>query len=236
MLDPFTRSYPTYFDFSVANVTIRGIFLLHSLNTRRSPRPHDRNRPTRLGQAVELQSGYVEPRPGPRHPSEVRVVRASDVGADGSIDWAHLGSCPASSKAARAALHHGDLLVTTRTTAPRTIAIDHPPPAVVAGAQFAILRPDPEQVDPSWLAWWMNSDRASHRLRLAFKGSTMPFLSLAALAEFPIEIPPIATQRTIARVHALRQRCTTLSERLDRCLGRLLEARNLNPLSPASSR
>lgn len=176
-----------------------------------------------LGELVEIIAGYSDrDKPWPA-PGLFRILLARDLRANGSIAWDQLDPCERKPGAERALLRDGDLLLTTRSAEPRTCRITEPPADVVAGAPFAILRATNCAVDFDFLHWFLGTDAVRERLRGMLRGSSMPFLSVADVASLPVLLPPLARQRAIARVHALRARLTDLSNRLDRSIGLLLE-------------
>lgn len=95
--------------------------------------------------------------------------------------------------------------------------------ATVLGAQFVrpvvavmplvILRAGPE-VDPHYLAWYINQPRAQRHFDECARGTGMRMIPIGCLSGLEVPIPDLATQRTIAAVDDLAVREQALSQRL----------------------
>jgi len=177
----------------------------------------------RLESLAEVLPGYSEKDARGSDMGSLGMLQARDVQPSGTIDWRHLARCFANTSSERARLRDGDVLLTIRTADPRAVLVAMPPADVVAGGPFAVLRCKPEIVDATFLCWLLNTDSVRTQLRSAQRGTAMPFLGLADLKDFPLPVPPLPTQRAIARVHGLRLRMSQLATRLDRALERILE-------------
>jgi hypothetical protein len=183
----------------------------HLQRAKRLPGPS-----ARLSSIAAVHAGYVERHPTADHSdSGLLALRARDLGADGAIDWRGLRPCEPIRDPARLLIRHGDVVLTTRTTQIRAVAISGPPPNVVASSQFAILRPDVTRVDARYLAWALDRAHASGRLRSLIKGSTVQYLSTSELGDLELPVPPLEQQRALARVEQLRARERELLARLE---------------------
>lgn len=69
----------------------------------------------------------------------------------------------------------------------------------VAVSYFLILRPKVSQLDPAYLAWYLNQPPAQKYLsRLARRGTHIPIVPKSALVDLMIEVPPLPMQYAIA--------------------------------------
>jgi type I restriction enzyme, S subunit len=101
-------------------------------------------------------------------------------------------------------LKSGDVMITKDSESPDDIGI----PAVltedidnlVCGYHLALIRPDPDQVDPTYLAKQLATDRAARYFANSASGSTRYGLSVSAISEIPIPIPSIGEQTQIAAI------------------------------------
>jgi hypothetical protein len=179
----------------------------------------------RLGDIADIQPGFAQ-RGAAREQSQsaTRIVLGRDVERTGRIAWDELLHCEPTRGIDRSVLHDGDVLLTTRTTDFRAVAVTSVPARVVASAQFALLRPKPERADSKYLAWYLTLASTRGRLRAICKGSSIPFLPVGELAAFEIALPSLAHQRAIVRVLGLRQRESELRFRLDHAVDALLDA------------
>lgn len=196
------------------------------------PQPH----PIKpLCDLVQVLPGYAVRRLSQQARGSYRILQARNLGLEGAVAWDRLDHCEETRGAMRAELADGDVLLAVRTTAPRAFRLHSPPPRVCAGGQFAILRPRPHVVDPDYLCWCLNAEPTLARLSASYRGSTMPFLALAELSAFEIDVPDLAQQRRIARISGLRLRQAGLERRRERALDVLLAAAcrlNSNPPDP----
>lgn len=185
--------------------------------------PRQADRCLAIEAVAQLLPGFAERR---RHASStgLRLLQASDIQPDGTVDWSGLAICEARPAAERARVHPGDVLITVRTSTPRAILVEHPPADAVAGSPFTVLRPYTDRIEVGYLHWVLNVPSINERLRASFRGSAMPFLAMKDLALFSIPVPDLARQRLIAHADQLRRRAALLATRLDGATNQLLEA------------
>lgn len=77
-----------------------------------------------------------------------------------------------------------------------------------------ILRPDPDQLLPHFLAWVINGRRAQQMLVASSQGQTIRMIPKSALDELEVPLPDLETQQRIAAAQALAQREVGLLHRL----------------------
>lgn len=176
-----------------------------------------------LAEVADVRPGITSRRMGAGG-GACRLLQGRDLTTEGDVQWEQLAPLPDSRSAARAMLRDGDVLLSVRTTAPRAVRLQSPPPNVCASGQFAIVRPHAQVLDPDYLCWCLNAEPTRTRLLATFRGSAMPFLSLADLNAFEIDVPDLARQRRIARIHGLRQQLAQLQQRRDQALDLLMAA------------
>jgi hypothetical protein len=173
-----------------------------------------------------VRGGYsgadaVSDRPGPTH---LRALQARDVSDNGHIDWSKLSYSSPARDAGRYMIRNGDVLLPLRSLRPRAIVTRDVPPEVIAAGQWAVITPTPDAVRPDYLAWFLNHPDTATRLNRLGQGGTLPFISLVALRDFEIAVPPIDVQDRIARVHALQQRLISLERHLAEARSVLIDA------------
>jgi hypothetical protein len=170
----------------------------------------------RLGELGVVRGGYVAP--GATIDQEdvgnPRALQASDLAADGSIAWAGLRFAQLTGGVERYAIREGDVLLPLRSARINAVVAPAVPFPVAAVGHWALMSVDPHMVDPHYLAWYFNHPATSLRLNALSQGSNLKFISLGALREFEVELPPLRMQHQLARVHALHQRVAQLEERL----------------------
>jgi restriction endonuclease S subunit len=67
-----------------------------------------------------------------------------------------------------------------------------------------IIRPDPNDVLPEYLAWCINHPNTQAAIAAAAQGTHQPFVSKQSLAKVQIPVPTMAIQRQIAEIDRLR--------------------------------
>lgn len=109
---------------------------------------------------------------------------------------------PVNVKSDKQQLEPGDVLVSLRGQ-PMRAAVLRPRElrSAVAGNTLAILRPDPNRLDPVFLAGVLGSGLLMERLRPCYVATTSGHsISLAELRRVELAIPDLRTQRAIAEV------------------------------------
>jgi len=103
-------------------------------------------------------------------------------------------------------LRSGDILIVGRGVHRTALLADDPPPQTVADRTFFVARPDMEQVEPAFLAWYLNERRAQHYLQSHSRGTNIQTIKKSALKRLPVQVPPLDTQERIADIQALVRR------------------------------
>lgn len=103
-------------------------------------------------------------------------------------------------------LRDGDVLIVGRGAHRTAFLVDDPLPRTVADRTFFVARPDPDQVEPAFLAWYLNERRAQHYLESHSRGTNIQTIKKSALERLPVQLPPLDTQREIAEVQSLVER------------------------------
>ncbi len=166
------------------------------------------NQTVQLEQIADVFPGHYEKGSGADDPSGTHRLLFI-----GSIDPAPghrvlLEKCPRftpKTDPKDAVLHRGDLVIPARgqrqTVARIGKSIDDR--KLIAASFLHVVRPRPKAVDPSYLAWWLNQPTVQSRIGALVRGSKMPFLPLSGTRGIRISLPPLDTQRRIAKVYAL---------------------------------
>ena len=121
-------------------------------------------------------------------------VRLKPDFAVDSAHWNHL-------------LQDGDILFSAKGV--RNTALTYKPHFghAVASSSFLVIRLKKSGIIlPEYLAWYINHPRSQEFLRTKAKGSTPPSITVAALGELKVNIPPLEMQHKILNVHELRVR------------------------------
>lgn len=200
--------------------------------TSRGVGPAPRTPSVRLEDPGWLRGGYVASkatadRPGANY---LRALQATDVAADGTIDWDALRFVTGDIESDRYGVIEGDLLLPLRSARTTAVVARRVPPGVIAVGHWAILSPNPELAEPDFLRWYLNHPATAARLAGLMRGTKLQFLSLTDLRGFEIELPPLDVQRRIARVNALHERVSGLERELARARKRYVDTVTISAL------
>lgn len=76
-------------------------------------------------------------------------------------------------------------------------------PNTVAAGSFYIIRTNKPEVHPAYLAWWLNLPHVQKSFQSVRSGTLISYVSIKALSEIDIPIPPYSIQTKIARIFEL---------------------------------
>lgn len=111
-------------------------------------------------------------------------------------------------------LRSGDVLFPNRGTRTTALAYRLDLPRTLVGAQFFVLRPNPELVLPEYLAWFLRTDEASRHFEGRRKGSYVQIIQRSDLAELEMPVPPLTIQQKIVDASNLALRERNIEEKL----------------------
>ncbi len=125
-----------------------------------------------------------------------------------------------------AVLRSGDLLIPARGDRHDIPLVDESlnEQPLVASSFLYLVRPTTPDVDPRYLAWWLNQRSAQSTLRGFTKGTKIPFLSVKSVRNLEIPVPVLSVQRRIAEVDGLAAREAAIMSQLISVRSRLYEA------------
>src|SRR5258705_8665867 len=151
-----------------------------------------------------VRGGYAGPdavtdEPGP---GRLRALQSRDLAGDGTIHWDALGYSRPVRDGERYLVNEGDVLLPLRSVRTRALVARGVSPGIIAAGQWALITPHTGVAESDYLAWFLNHPATAARLSRVVQGGTLPFLSLAAVRAFEIPVPPLETQRRIARIGA----------------------------------
>lgn len=172
----------------------------------------------RLADVAQIRTGYsfrgkIDDDPA----GGLAVLQIKDVRGTGHLtpdDCIHIKDGPAY---AGHFLESGDVVVQSRGNAFPAGQIEAPFHGIAAFG-LHVVHPSPKLL-PAYLTWLLNHPAVQAMLDGMARGSRIPFLSKASLAELRIPLPPLETQRRITGVAALQQE-------VDRLAGELQHLRN----------
>nr|WP_315167449.1 restriction endonuclease subunit S [uncultured Flavobacterium sp.] len=125
-------------------------------------------------------------------------------------------------------LTKGDILFVSKGINNYAIAINSVPFPVVASATFFIIRVNKEKILPEYLAWYMNQKEAQNYFSEKKAGTYVPNLNKQDIMELPLKVPPIKTQKAIAKTAKLLNRELAILEKLKTTRKELIQAQLIN--------
>jgi hypothetical protein len=187
-------------------------------------------RSLRLADIALVRGGYIGPSAvsDAAGPSPLRALQSRDVAADGTVNWGALKHSNPSRDAARYAINDGDVLLALRSAKPHAIVARQVPPGVIAAGQWAVITPRQGVLDPDFTAWFLNHPATAARLNRLVQGGTLPFLSLVAVRDFDIVLPPFEVQRRVSRIAVLHTRLGRLERELADARTRLIDGATIS--------
>jgi hypothetical protein len=175
-----------------------------------------------LRDIANVRSGYpfrgaVEPMPG----GGCRLLQMSDFGPLGLVEGGLEIEPPPGCQTHR--LRQGDVLLVGRGTRNFAAVYPHQAETAVAAGHMFVLRPKPE-VDPMYLAWFLNEEKAQGRLKRMQLGSGLRFIPKESLMALRVPLPALEVQHRIVQVYLLGLEEEALMEMLRRARKRLVQA------------
>ena len=127
---------------------------------------------------------------------------------------------------ARRKVRSGDILISTVRTYLRAIAtVDEAPPNLIASTGFCVVRPN-DDVDSGFVGWAVKSESFVSEIVARSIGVSYPAINASELVTIDMPLPPLDTQRRIARfLDEKMTQINTLIEKKRELLDRLAEKR-----------
>jgi restriction endonuclease S subunit len=101
-------------------------------------------------------------------------------------------------EADRHLLRHNDILFRSRGVTNHAAIV---PPEIqncVASQHLTILQIRSQQVDPGYVAWYLNHPKTQERLHRSAEGTSLMMINTKAIGEFEIEVPSLEKQQEIS--------------------------------------
>lgn len=157
---------------------------------------------------------------------EIDYVEISGVSLTRGIEEIERMTFGEAPSRARRKVRGGDILISTVRTYLRAIAkVDEPPPEPIASTGFCVVRPN-DDVDSGFLGWAAKSESFVSEVVARSVGVSYPAINASELVTICMPLPPLGTQRRIARYLDERTaRIDGLIEKKRELLDRLAEKR-----------
>lgn len=183
---------------------------------------------TELGSMAGIRMGATlrgrdATRPVPN--GRFQLVRIGDISQDGQLLTDHFERIdPSESVSSELLLRPGDVLFPNRGARTTACVFELSHADALAGAQFFILRPDPQVLLSDYLAWYLRSDDAARHFDERRTGTHVKIIQSDALKTLCIPLPPLETQKKIVEVSRLQLSERDLVEQIASLRARLTNA------------
>lgn len=160
----------------------------------------------------------------------IPVVQLRDVDWEtGQIDWTAIPTVSGIEPDEDRYLQAGDVLFSGKGQTHRAVLVreEH---LALALSPFFVLRSTRDDVEPAYVAWYLNTAPAQAHIHRCAVGATIRSVSKSCLSSLPVPIPPLDVQHQIAEaVRLAAQERALAADLLDR-KARLVEASCLRSL------
>ena len=163
------------------------------------------------------------------------VVQLRDVDWEtGRVDWTALPTVPGIEPDEDRYLRAGDVLFSGKGQTHQAVLVpeDH---RALAVSPFFVVRPERDDVDPAYVAWYLNAAPAQAHIHRCAVGATIRSVSKSCLGSLPVPLPPLDVQRQIAGAVRLAAQERALTADLADRKARLVETACLRSLHLHSS-
>jgi len=157
---------------------------------------------------------------------EIDYVEISGVSLSRGIEAVERMTFGQAPSRARRKVRSGDILISTVRTYLRAIAkVDQASPDLIASTGFCVVRPK-DDVDSGFIGWAAKSEPFVSEVVARSVGVSYPAINASELVAIEMSLPPLDTQRRIARfLDEKTARIDGLIEKKRALLGRLAEKR-----------
>lgn len=165
---------------------------------------------TRLADVCSIQTGYtargaLNPVPSGGVPAiQLRDLRQGDFDSARLPKYAFEGSID------RYWATPGDVLFRSRGETNTAVAVSETSDAAVAVLPLLILRANRNEIEPNYLAWFINQPPAQRYFDNCARGTGIRMIPRPCLEDLEIELPDLGTQRHVVEIDRLARRETEL--------------------------
>lgn len=169
-----------------------------------------RNHIARLADVCGIQTGYTAR--GALNPvlsGGVPAIQLRDL-RQGDFDSARLPKYELDGSIDRYWATPGDVLFRSRGEMNTAVAVSKTSDAAIAVLPLLILRPNRDEIEPEYLAWFINQPPAQRYFDNCARGTGIRMIPRPCLEDLEIELPDLGTQRHVVEIDRLARRETEL--------------------------
>ena len=100
-------------------------------------------------------------------------------------------------------LQKNDILFVSKGTNNFAIAVENVNFKIVPSATFFVIRLEEKKIIPEYLVWYINQKEAQNYFNEKKAGTYVPNLNKQDIMELPVKVPPLKTQKAIAKTAVL---------------------------------
>lgn len=164
-----------------------------------------------LKHIANIQSGiYAKP----ELDGEVYYIQARHFNRVHQFNTAVKPDLRADAKIEKHFLQMGDILVAAKGYDHFAVEYEGIIKPAVASSMFIVIRLQEKNILPAFLSWFINLHQTQKILLDSAKGTSLPSITISALADLEIPIPTIEKQNLILQIHELYQKEIILNEKL----------------------
>src|SRR5581483_847856 len=169
-----------------------------------------------ISRVCAIQTGFTSRgRLDPTEHGNALVIQLRDVTPEGCIYFHNLTRIHFDPMPEKYLVRGGDVVFRSRGESTTAAVIDTalPLPAL-AVLPLVILRPDPQVLSGSYLAWAINQEPAQRHFEESAQGTSLRMVSRSSLENLKIAVPSLETQQRILQIDALARQERDLAQQL----------------------
>ncbi len=168
-----------------------------------------------LKEIADIKAGYSfrAAIPGSEN-GNYRVIQIKDVDYRGFVSSGDLIKAAVDLIKPEYLTQPGDVLFTSRGTNRRAAVVDETTAAAIFVSQIYALKIKTDALVPEYLAWYLNQKSAQKFLEEHASGSYIQNIRHDVLAQLPVVLPPVETQKRIVEIYRLGLQEREMAEKI----------------------
>lgn len=168
-----------------------------------------------LKEIVEIKAGYSFRETIPvSENGNYRIIQIKDVNHNGFISSGDLVKAEIDSIKPEYLTQIGDVLFTSRGANRRAATVDKAAADAIFVSQLYALKIKTDAIVPGYLAWYFNQKPAQDFFEANASGSYIQNIRHDVLAQLPVVLPPVETQKRIVEIYQLGLREREMAEKI----------------------
>lgn len=171
-----------------------------------------------LKKIASIRSGYSIRRRIKENPaSGMKIIQMKDIDPENGIIWKNLMGINPISKRIPSFVKKDDIIFSGRGTRIFAVPVNIPVVSTVAAPQLFIITPDTEKVNPVFLSWYINRNKAQKYFYKNASPTIIKNINRQVLENLPVILPSIEKQEMIVNyIKAINREKELLLQLYDR--------------------